>query len=202
MWQTRATTETAMSVRTWFGTLTLAPHHHVRLLNQCRARAYRDGDDFDALSEGSRFAAYDRQIYSEITKYLKRVRKMSGAKLRFLITTEQHKSGLAHYHVLCHEVDPATPVRKKTLDEQWTLGFAKWRLCNSLREASYVTKYISKDVRARVRASARYGNLTEQSELAVRRDTPTPSAKAREGLPTDRPQGVSVDPFRAEAQEG
>lgn len=93
----------------------------------------------------------------EITKYLKRVRKKSGAPLRYILVAEAHKSGLPHYHMLIHECDPSRQVRHKDLTAAWSWGFTRFKLVETSNTAWYVCKYLSKAQLARVRASVRYG---------------------------------------------
>lgn len=168
MWSARARAETLYSSRTWFGTLTLSADKHLLMINRARAKCARNGDDFDLLSEGARYSAEHREIISELTKYLKRIRKASKCQLRYLLVGEAHKTGLPHYHMLVHERLDGGTIGKRTLDEQWPWGFCKWRLVSTLEEASYVTKYLTKSDLARVRASIAYGN---PSHLAYDRAT-------------------------------
>lgn len=156
LWAARAKTETQQAVRTWFGTLTLSPEAHMRVLSNARARLSKGGTDFDALPIGEQFLERHREIGPELAKYLKRIRKNSGASLRILQVAEAHKSGLPHYHLLVHEQDPALPIRKHVLKEAWALGFSAWKLTEPER-AGYLCKYLSKNSVARVRASLNYG---------------------------------------------
>lgn len=160
LWDGRAQIELLRSKRSWFGTLTLRPDEHYKVLCQARAWCKSRGVDFDALSFGEQFAERHRVISAEITKFLKRVRKESGAKLRYLLVAEHHKSGLPHYHVLVHEMAGDAPVSYRTLTSQWPFGFSKWKLVTDTKPARYVTKYLSKTIAARVRASIRYGDTS------------------------------------------
>jgi hypothetical protein len=124
------------------------------------------GIDFERLPPAEQFSLRHTEISRELTKYLKRVRKESGAKFRFLLVAEAHKSGLPHYHLLLHEHDQFRPVRKSVLEAQWkAYGFSKWRLIEDERAARYVCKYLSKDAIARVRASIRYGSTEGHSYI-------------------------------------
>lgn len=156
-WSLRAAAETQSSRRTWFGTLTLRPDAQVRAVSQARVHLAKQGLDFDALPYGEQFTERHKQITPLITKYLKRVRKESGAQLTYLCVAEHHKSGLPHYHMLVHEHDEIG-VKHSTLSKQWLEGFEKWRLVSSRSEATYLTKYLAKSSVARVRASRDYGN--------------------------------------------
>lgn len=146
----RAEIETILADRTWFSTWTLRPEDHYAALVAGVARVGGD-DEFYArhvqISEGL------------LTPYLKRVRKESGAVIRYILVAERHKSGLPHYHGLIHEV--GLPVRKRTLVDQWRSGFSSHKLVKdeNLRVAAYVAKYLSKSNEARVRASIGYGHI-------------------------------------------
>lgn len=150
-WARGAVSEIRASQRTWFGTLTLRPEEHYRAL----LRGKVGGSDLQRRHQG---------VSPELTRYLKRVRKESGARFRYLLVMEAHKSGLPHYHMLLHEWEGQ--VRWSTLSEQWVLGFSRWKLVKEgpetptdARSAWYIAKYLAKSVEARVRASQRYGSL-------------------------------------------
>lgn len=170
LWELRALRETMAAPRTWFGTITLNQTAQFAALTRAQARSTRRGIVFEALTTQQRFAAVHYQISGELTKYLKRVRKESGAPLRFLLVAEAHASGQPHYHALVHEVDRDRAVTKRTLDDQWKLGFTRWRLVDQhvpgepeigkARPARYVCKYLGKSAMARVRASLKYGETT------------------------------------------
>lgn len=186
LWADRAVTETRLSTRTWFGTLTLTPGEHHHALNLARAKLARQGLDFDALPPSEQFMLHNQQTSQLVTKYLKRMRKglteeasiallraagvpprQWGKKLkpqyrfRYIAVAEAHESGWPHYHLLMHELPGHDQLRKLWLDVVWTHGFAKWRLVADdtapRRAANYVCKYLGKDAKARVRASIRYG---------------------------------------------
>lgn len=115
-------------------------------------------------SEQSQFNKHVNAIGPEIGKFLKRVRKNTGAKLRYLLVAEPHKSGLPHFHMLIHQCDTHIPVRYDDLKSQWRLGFSAWKLTD-YKSASYVCKYLSKSLRARVRASQAYGTTPNALSL-------------------------------------
>lgn len=167
LWRTRAEVEILCAQRTWFGTLTLRPEEHSRIYHECCVR-YANGlhnVDFDSVSRAEQFHQRHAVIGKEITKYLKRVRKETGAKLRYIAVVESHKSGLPHYHLLVHEV--VGKVLYANLSDQWKLGFSKWNLVkqdDELRSCGYVTKYLVKNA-ARVRASLYYGNPPELTRV-------------------------------------
>lgn len=160
LWARRAHFETRTAVRTWFMTFTLSPDEHARAHARACQKLSRQGLDFDALDHGEQFRLRHDQIGPLITKWIKRVRKQSGAKLRYLLVAEAHKSGLPHYHMLVHERDDRFPVRKGVLQAQWPHGFTTAKLVSDPRAATYVCKYLAKNAVARVRASARYGEQT------------------------------------------
>lgn len=160
MWSLRAQAELQIAPRTWFGTLTVAPEHQYRALLAARDACSRRGVDYNSLPSPEQFVARHNQLSPELTKWLKRVRKESGAKLRYILVAEAHKSGDPHYHILVHETGWSHPVRERTLRRQWLLGFSKWNLVDDPRAARYVCKYLAKAAEARVRASVRYGSIT------------------------------------------
>lgn len=80
--------------------------------------------------------------------------KKSGGRLRFLLVYEAHKDGFPHLHALIHEQGEV--VTKRELQKQWPYGFTTVKVCD-VATSHYVTKYLTKSVRARVRASQRYG---------------------------------------------
>lgn len=157
LWRFRARAETRCALRTWFGTLTLSPSWRYRVKLKATRSAARKGDDFEALEPKARFRYYANAASELATKWLKRVRTQSGAKFRYLLVVEEHKSGDPHFHILIHEWDVGYPVRKAVLKAQWSHGFSKWKLVDDPRTADYVCKYVSKSPMARVRASVRYG---------------------------------------------
>lgn len=158
-WSARAMAETRSAHRTWFGTLTLRPEEQhlakLRAIARLNARAV----SYDELTLRQQFAEHTAAIGGDITKWLKRVRKETGAPLRYLLVAEAHKSGNPHFHVLVHEMSPEKPVSWRALSLQWTLGFSKFNLVTETCQATYLCKYLSKDASARVRASVRYGQV-------------------------------------------
>lgn len=157
-WTARAIRETTYASRTWFGTITLSPDWQQWHLESARQRARTAGYDLDADPYGVQFMARVASIGLEITRYLKRVRKDSGCRLRYLWVAEHHASGLPHFHCLVHEI--AGTITKRVLQGQWKQGFTQFKLVDEEKPkaAAYVCKYLSKASVARVRASLRYGN--------------------------------------------
>lgn len=166
VWQTRARNEYTLSERTWFGTLTLRPEEHFK----CVASYDAGGGDFKSLTADEAFAVRHKHVSRWITLYLKRVRKNSGATIRYLFVAEKHQNGLPHYHALVHEVG-SNPVTKRQLQAEWVHGFSSWKLISDIGACGYVTKYLGKSKDARVRASIGYGKGHQSvSKLEVRRE--------------------------------
>ena len=148
--------------RTWFGTLTASPEAHEAML---KAAIVANGPDvaWDDINCETRFLALRAQFLAEVQKYWKRLRK-EGAEFRYFLAVERHKSGWPHGHFLLHE--KGDPIRKRTLQAQWKLGFSNVSIVGGRskraaapeRAAWYVAKYISKSEcnGSRVVASAGY----------------------------------------------
>lgn len=161
-WTQRAVAEMSVAGRTWFGTLTLAPEKHTWVEAKLRSE-FQNSGDFDALTEKEKFAARLKLIGVEVTLFIKRIRKNSGAEFKYILVAERHKSGLPHLHILLHEA-PGAPIRKnKVLDRAWSWGFSKFALAET-KHAYYVCKYLTKSSEARVRASLHYGEIDAQPE--------------------------------------
>lgn len=156
LWAYRAQNEIAHAVRTWMATFTWSPQSHLRMRMAASRRLACAGVDLELLPRLDQIAEISREYRSELTNYFKRLRKQTGAKLRYLLVQEQHKSGLPHFHALIHEDGPI-PVRHAALTTQWTLGYSKFNLVEGSKTAWYVAKYLSKSVLNRVRASIGYG---------------------------------------------
>lgn len=176
-WRERAFAETKAAPRTWLCTFTLTHDEQYRALLLARKWMAERSRSFEEESEPNQFCARVRAINPEITRYVKRVRKQSGASLRYLWVAERHMGGgvhdgLPHFHALFHEVDETRPLRKSVLKEQWRLGFSTFKLAEP-HAAYYLCKYLSKDLATRVRGSLKYGQV-EYLDL-----DPSSSAKAR-----------------------
>lgn len=159
-WAVRALTEFGQASRTWFVTLTLRPEEAYRFLTLARMQVG------DLSTDGERlFSAYVRVLGPELTKFIKRVRKNSGAPIRYIAVAEPHKSGVPHFHILMHEVDENRPLLKRHINvspddpnrPNWPLGFSNVKLADDARSVWYLCKYLAKDVRTRIRASVFYG---------------------------------------------
>jgi hypothetical protein len=155
-WRLRCQTEFQNSQRTWFVTLTLRPDEQFKALSAARKRASARGEDYESMTPQRQFQGRVSAISPAITRWMKRVRKNSGAKLRYCIVSEAHKSGDPHFHVLLHECPSSPPVLHRHLTS-WKLGFVNAKLANDANAAAYVTKYLSKSMLSRVRASILYG---------------------------------------------
>lgn len=162
LWRVRALTEVETSSRTWFGTLTLDPAvaFQWRLKGSDYFGAQYSRPDAKVEYGNREFQCIHVIASLEITKALKRFRKkhrLSAGSFKYLIVAEAHKSGVPHYHLLIHEKASDRPIRYEELRTFWSHGFYQYRLVKELHEATYLCKYLSKDMRARVRASQSYG---------------------------------------------
>lgn len=150
LWTVRAAAEITGAKRTWFVTLTLAPGARYRAECEAAKRDIKYGEQEQDVQDRERFAV----IVEEIQKFLKRIRKNSKAKLRYMLVQELHKSGEPHYHLLIHEVEGV--LTKAVLQAAWRWGFSQAKLADP-KTAIYVCKYLTKSSGARVRASLGYG---------------------------------------------
>lgn len=163
-WVSRALKElTRVGIgRAWYGTLTFRPECRFILRTRARAKArQRVSGDFDAMDKNEKFRRLHRCAGALVTKYLKRLRK-AGCRFRYMLVVEPHADDFPHYHMLIIEADPAGPIPHKLLREQWYNhseggGFCQWELVRDGRPAYYICKYLTKDWRARVRASQGFG---------------------------------------------
>jgi hypothetical protein len=161
----KAQTELRQSPRTWFGTLTFRPDQVYRAKCAVHLRLAARGTEWSQLKEGEPFRLMAEELGKEVTRFLKRARKR-GASLRYCLVVEAHKTGVPHFHMLAHEVSETAPVRHKLLADCWTAGFSAWKLADE-RSAHYVTKYLTKSMSARIRASIGYG-LTNPNPIDLR----------------------------------
>lgn len=188
-WVLRSGVELSRSTRVWFGTLTLSPDAHFRCEVFARKRLLRGGTVWKRLRPETRYGETCQEIGAELTRYLKRIRKESGARLKYMVCFEKHRSGFPHLHMLVHEYIDGGSVKKRHLDEQWKLGFSHWRLIppeEMGKAAMYVAKYITKDG-GRVRSSIRYGkphvlrHSVPQGTACAEHSRPHPSASLEIG---------------------
>jgi len=158
LWTIRAAAEISQAARTWFVTLTLQPSRRFLCELVAKTRDIKYDERTQEEQDRARFAV----IVEEIQRFLKRIRKNSKAKLRYICVQELHKSGEPHYHLLIHEVTGT--LTKSVLQAAWHWGFSQAKLADP-RTAIYVCKYLTKSEGARVRASLGYGrNRTALSQ--------------------------------------
>lgn len=160
LWTARGIAESKASTRVWFGTLTVRPEERFKIMLRVRSEAATRGTDFGLLSNAEQYKAIERYTSREVTLWLKRVRKNSKARLRYLLVSEAHKDGFPHYHVLLHE--QGSEVSKRVLETAWRYGFSQFRLVSGEGPVGYVCKYLAKSALTRVRASLRYGHDAER----------------------------------------
>lgn len=138
------------------------------------------GIDFDTLCKTKQFRARCSAIGVELTKWLKRIRKSSGALIRYCLVAERHKTGLPHFHILVHQCHDVT-ITKRQLQDAWRLGHSHFKLVAADDGAShYVSKYVGKDASARIRASRSYGTPSRHSHLQQVACTPPALPKGEE----------------------
>jgi len=158
-WRQRAINEIAQSKRTWFVTLTFSPVQLAGVLLAAKSGSLAD---------------VEASAYADVQKFFKRVRKeCPAARFRYVAIYERgEETGRSHYHLLLHEVG-IRPVLKAVLERQWP-SFVHARLvtdADGSRRASYVTKYLTKSLGIRPRASLHYGavpnvNLGKKKQTA------------------------------------
>lgn len=168
LWVRRAQAECVRveTRRTWFCTLTANPETQLRWTGEAFRRLSDGGTTPQTLNEGEWYAERCKEAGRDLTKFVKRVRKNSGALLRCVWVFEKHDghgphAGLPHIHGLIHECSD-TPVKYRLLKSEWKHGHAKFVLTDaheSERVVGYVMAYLMKSHTVRVRASRRYGDL-------------------------------------------
>jgi hypothetical protein len=207
-WTQRISTEIGQADRSWFGTLTLEPEAQFRAILRAERLAERKGHRWSQLTDMRRFYWHVSVIAPEITLFLKRVRKNSGAMLRYCLVAERHKSGYPHFHAVLHH--GAVPVLHRHLKDAWRLGFSDFKLVEErLKVARYVAKYLTKALGTRVRASARYGYRTS-SDIPTRAGEGVLGNSLHKGKSegearthsSERPASASSAPMRAMTKEG
>lgn len=172
-WSVRARQECNLAIRNWFTTFTLTPERQFYYLEVARRHAALSGVDLDAENDIERFRRHARAIGRELTLALKRLRKVVKTELRYIFVFEAHRSGNPHIHGIIHECDRLGSVRKVDIQDCWHVGFSQAKLCDA-KTAYYITKYLAKDMRTRVRASVGYGqrivNAAERTPAATTYD--------------------------------
>lgn len=149
-WTMRSAAEITQAQRTWFVTLTIRPAQ----LYVCEVIASKRDIQLMERTQEEQERARFAVIVEEIQRFLKRIRKNSKAKLRYICVQELHKNGNPHYHLLIHEVEGT--LTKAVLQSAWSYGFSQAKLADP-KTAIYVCKYLTKGEGARVRASLGYG---------------------------------------------
>jgi hypothetical protein len=203
LWAARARNEIDLSERSWFGTLTLSPENALRTQFAMETAATRQGWCLQELSKSDQFKKLVEQVSPEVTKFLKRIRRASGARLRYLCVAEPHDSaktsderrGVPHWHLLIHE--NLGRVTERQLSCGWRYGWSQFRLVDRAdsRTPFYLTKYLTKsETAARLRASIDYGRapartLAERLESATRTIQQTWIGRP----PTDKSEGTLND---------
>lgn len=150
LWAARALQECAADERTWFVTLTLRPEEHYRALAQGLSLA-----GVTSATDETEFTIRVLAVQRWLTLALKRLRKNTGARIRYLACYEKHASGLPHLHMILHEREGS--VRKQDVQYVWTHGFSNVKLLKEPKQVWYACKYLGKSKEARVRASLHYG---------------------------------------------
>lgn len=166
-------------------TLTLAPEMHYFYDAKVRD-AFSAKHKIQAanglLSDSDLFKYRALVIGREVTKYLKRIRKR--ARCRYLLVAEAHSEpalrGRPHFHLLLHELEIGTLVKRHEVCEeptkanghrfsvgelydhafirtQWEHGWTTAKRADS-KSVFYLCKYLVKSLNVRVRASEKYGN--------------------------------------------
>lgn len=208
MWRFRAQNEVKAAPRTWFVTLTLNPGSHFEMQLRAITRLRERGSDWDSMTADQQFAERHHEVSIELTKWIKRVRKASGAPLRYCLVAEAHKSGLPHYHALIHEVDVNRPVRASTLRSKWGFGFSQCKLVAEGEEnksAAYVAKYLAKSAISRVRASLGYGHplpfeTLSKHSLSHKKDVTLPDPPSKRDKEIDAERRKAFARFTSEQQ--
>ncbi len=131
--------------RTWWMCLTFSPIHLAGITMAARSTSLKD---------------VDATAYRDVQKYFKRLRK-GKAEFRYLAIMELgDENDRMHYHLLLHE--KGSNILKETLEDLWPSNV--WaRLLGSedaSRTASYITKYATKSLDIRPRASSKYGQIS------------------------------------------
>jgi len=159
LWTARAIAETRLSSRTWFVTLTYGPESRFLVKAAAEARVVRTRcEQWSMLTTDERFRHLVKVANEDVTKFLKRIRKNSGARLRYILVSEAHADGFPHFHLLIHEGDNGS-LSKRISTSAWTRGHSHMRLVDTgdAKATGYVCKYLSKSATTRVRASRKYG---------------------------------------------
>ena len=100
----------------------------------------------------------------DTTRWLHRLRKSYSDPLRYCLVAELGaKAGRYHNHVLLHCTDKLT---WRVAHDTWDEGFSHFKLVSKDQAAaSYVSKYLSKSAKERIRASRGYGDTWTANTL-------------------------------------
>lgn len=159
LWAARAFSELKVHQRTWFCTMTVAPAVRFVMASKVSSRIKESLTHMHATEQNRLLF---QELSTEVTKWIKRIRKNSGARFRYLLAMEPHADGFPHVHALIHQV--AGSVTQRDIRDAWNLGTiteAKLVDESDKRVPWYVCKYISKHSQTRVRASLRYGQVED-----------------------------------------
>lgn len=189
-WSARAAAEFQHAARTWMLTLTWRPEEHFRALSVARRALAMKSEDLETYTDVQIFAARTRAMQGALQLYLKRVRKSAKCQIRFLCCWEDHKSGLPHAHLLIHEVG-GIGVSERLLRTQWKLGFARAKLAETSARW-YVTKYLTKSLKARVVASLGYGRDGSERIRTVLQSNLRPNGQGGEATVMSDRRGTGV----------
>lgn len=146
--------------RTWFVTLTFSPVHLAGVLSEATKAA--------GIADSR---SIDRAAYKHVQKYLDRLRKAARTRFRYLAIYERgEEHGRSHYHLLLHEQGPK-PLLKRQIEICWR-SHVHARLVDmdgrAEGTASYITKYATKTVEVRPRASLSYGSAPKPATTGSR----------------------------------
>lgn len=151
-WRERCVNELLLAVRSWWVTLTLSPS----MLRSVEAEAMRMFAKKPSLTMTQ---CIERCAYQDVNLYFKRLRHHIGGRFRAVVVFELgEKTGRPHWHLFLHEVD--RPIVKSLIEREWR-GIVHARLVNldngPQGVATYLTKYLTKSLDHRPRASRHYG---------------------------------------------
>lgn len=157
VWATRGRVELIAAKRSWFGTLTYRPMDRFRVRCEADSKAAQGGSPWHTLNASEQFKDMAKVCRRDFQLFMKRVRKQSRARVRYLMTTEAHADGFPHLHLLLHEY--AGNTTKRLLEAQWPHGISHWRVveASDYKVPWYVAKYLTKSILAKPCASLRYG---------------------------------------------
>lgn len=143
-WTRRSLIEGSRAKRTWFSTLTFRPYSR----NWLRKEADGSRSEMDVA-------------YCLISAYIKRVRALSGAPLKYISSVEPHKDGSPHLHLLIFQTS-TKPVCWEDMAKSWHHGWVYAKLANPSLMI-YACKYLTKQLQARrrIRVSRPFGKLDE-----------------------------------------